>query len=321
MDWRRIARKKAEPGKPRGAYTNLDDLIRLQFKVADFSLLPTQPVSSVLSGRYGSRLRGRGLNFEELRRYQPGDDIRTIDWKVTARTKEPHVRVYSEERDRAVLLIVDQRINMFFGTRRQFKSVTAAELAAIGAWRAIGVGDRIGAIVFNDTEMAEFSPVNSQQNVMSILSAVVTYNHSLSSAAEQRPEASMFNRVLERACRLAHHDTLVVIISDFFGIDEQTERLTVQLGAHNDVLGLYPHDRTRWDPGNQKLVVSDGAREMELDFSDTTLREKMINNYLQEQERIHYFLRKISAPLLMISNDEDCADQLRRQLGVRPISH
>ena len=131
----------------------------------------------------------------------------------------------------------------------------------------------------------------------------------------------MLNRVLERACRVARHDTLVVIISDFFGIDEQTERLTVQLGAHNDVLGLYPHDPSRRDPGNSKLVVSDGSREMEIDFTDKSIRQKMVNNYLLEQERIQYFLRKISAPLLMISNDEDCADQLRRHLGVKPRSH
>ncbi len=321
MDWRRITRKKAEGKKPSGAYINLDDLIRIQFKVADFSLLPAQPVSSILAGRYASKLRGRGLNFEELRRYQPGDDIRTIDWKVTARTREPHIRVYSEERDRAVLLIVDQRVNMFFGTRRQFKSVTAAELAAIGAWRAIGVGDRIGAIVFNDTEMTEFAPVNSQQNVMSILSAVVSYNHNLSSNAEQQPNGPMLNRVLKRACQIAHHDALVVVISDFFGIDEQTERLTVQLGAHNDVLGLYPHDPSRRDPGSQKLVVGDGALEMEIDFTDKNIRRKMIENYHLEQEQIQYFLRKISAPLLMINNEEDCADQLRRMLGVRSQAH
>ena len=78
----------------------------------------------------------------------PGDDVRTMDWKVTARTRSPHVRVYTEEKDRAVLLVVDQRINMFFGTRDKLKSVTAAELAALGAWRAVEVGDRVGAVIF-----------------------------------------------------------------------------------------------------------------------------------------------------------------------------
>ena len=123
-------------------------MIRIRYKAADFSFKPVQPVNSILSGRYASRLRGRGLNFEELRRYHPGDDIRSMDWKVTARTRTPHVRVYTEEKDRSVLLIVDQRLNMFFGTRQRMKSVTALELAALGAWRALDSGDRVGMVGF-----------------------------------------------------------------------------------------------------------------------------------------------------------------------------
>lgn len=290
----------------------------MQFKVSDFSLLPSQPVTSILSGRYASRLRGRGLNFEELRRYQPGDDIRTIDWKVTARTRSPHVRVYSEERDRPVLLVVDQRINMFFGTRRKFKSVTAAEIAAIGAWRAIGVGDRIGAIVFNDEEMLEFTPRNSHRNVMSILSAVVRFNHRLSADSAVEPDETMLNRVLERAARVARHDALVVLISDFYGVDEQSEKLTAQLAVHNDVLALYPFDPTREDPGEGMITVSDGTLQMEIDFGDASKRKKMIDDYRDELHRITHFLRKISAPLLMISNEGEVSDQLRRYLGIRP---
>lgn len=321
MDWRRIARNKPAPAKPRGAYTNLDDLIRLQFRVSDFSLLPSQPVSSILSGRYTSRLRGRGLNFEELRRYQPGDDIRTIDWKVTARTRTPHVRVYTEERDRAVLLIVDQRLNMFFGSRERFKSVTAAEIAAIGAWRAVAVGDRIGAIVFNDAEILEFTPVNSQQSVMSILSALVRLNHQLSADSDVEPDESMFNRVLERASRIAHHDVLIVLISDFYGIDKVSEKLTAQLAIHNDVLALYPFDPMREEPASEKVTVSDGHLEMEIDFGDQENRRMMLDDYHDEQQQITHFLRKISAPLLMISNEGDVSDQLRTYLGIRRRSN
>lgn len=321
MDWRRIARNRVPDKKPRGAYTNLEELIRIQFKVSDFSLLPSQPVTSILAGRYASRLRGRGLNFEELRRYQAGDDIRAIDWKVTARTRDPHVRVFTEERDRAVLLIVDQRLNMFFGTRRQFKSVTAAELAAIGAWRAIGVGDRVGAIIFNDTEIAEVTPVNSQQNVMSILSAIVRFNHRLSATSGDQPSESMLNRALERAMQMVHHDALVVVISDFFGVDDSSEKQIIQLASHNDVLALYPHDPTRNDPGSGKVVVGDNRLEMELDLSATSVRKKLLDDYREEQQRIEYFLRKLSAPLLMINNEEDVGDQLRKYLGVRPQEH
>jgi uncharacterized protein (DUF58 family) len=150
VNWNRIRRQVPASKRPAGVYANLDDLIRIRFRAFDFSFRPSQPVTSVLAGRYASRLRGRGLNFEELRRYLPGDDPRTLDWKVTARTRRPHVRVYTEERDRAVLLVVDQRMSMFFGTSDRMKSVTAAELAALGAWRALDVGDRVGLVGFND---------------------------------------------------------------------------------------------------------------------------------------------------------------------------
>ena len=114
-----------------GVYVELDQLVRLQYRASGFSFLPRQPVHSLLAGRRGSRLRGRGLDFEEIRGYLPGDDIRTMDWRVTARTRKPHVRVYTEERDRPVLLVVDQRLGMFFGSRRAMKSVVAAVLEQV----------------------------------------------------------------------------------------------------------------------------------------------------------------------------------------------
>lgn len=316
MDWSRISRKAASADKPPGAYANLDDLIRIQFKARDFSFLPRQPVTSILSGRYGSKLRGRGLNFEELRRYLPGDDIRTIDWKVTARTRSPYVRVHTEEKDRSVMLIVDQRINMFFGTREKLKSVTAAELAALGAWRAVKVGDRVGAVVFDDTDIVDFRPRRSQNAVMSILGAVINKNHALRADSQVEPGPGMLNRALETALRLITHDTLVVMISDFDGVDEQTERLTARLAEHNDVLGLLVHDTMRLQPAAQSLNVTDGSQQMELNLANKRVREKLATDYSDEQAHITHFLSKLAAPLLMISNQGDVVDQIRRLLGV-----
>jgi len=316
MDWTKIRRKTATADKPAGVYANLDDLIRIQFKARDFSFLPQQPVSSILSGRYASRLRGRGLNFEELRRYQPGDDIRTMDWKVTARTRSPHVRVFTEEKDRSVLLIVDQRVNMFFGTRDKLKSVTAAELAALGAWRAVQVGDRVGAVIFNDTDLVQYRPQRSQNTVMALLGNIVQMNHALHAGTEVDPNPGMLNRALEKALQLISHDTLVVIISDFFGIDELTKGLTAQMAEHNDVLALLVHDPIRLQPATQNLTVSDGSLQMEIDLADKRVREKLADDYGDEQEQITRFLNRLAAPLLMISNEGDVVDQVRRLLGV-----
>jgi len=316
MDWSKIKRNRAASAEAPGVYADLDELIRVQFKARDFSFKPQQPVTSILSGRYASRLRGRGLNFEELRRYHPGDDIRTMDWKVTARTRTPHVRVYTEEKDRAVLLLVDQRQNMFFGSRDRLKSVTAAELAALAAWRALGVGDRIGAIIFNDTEMTEIRARRSRQNVMQILGEVVRQNHVLTADSTVPANPGQLNNALEKARVLAPHDVLVVIITDGMGTDSETERFTAGLVEHNDVLMLLVHDPVRLDPTGPRLTVSDGSLQMDLDLSDPKVSGAIADDYRNEQEEMTHFLRRLSAPLLMISNQGDVVQQVRRLLGV-----
>ena len=171
-------RKEVTKGAP-GVYVTLDELAGLEHRARGFSFLPRQPIHSLLTGRHGSRMRGRGLNFEELRGYLPGDDPRTIDWKVTARTGKPHVRVFTEERDRPGIVVVDQRKSMFFGSRLMMKSVTAAHVAALGAWRLFAGGDRVGAFVFNDETIEEIRPHRSRNAVMRILGEIVRQNHAL----------------------------------------------------------------------------------------------------------------------------------------------
>ena len=297
-------------------YTNLDRLVALKYDIRGFSYLPKQPVQSRLTGKHRSRLRGRGLDFEEVRAYSFGDDIRSIDWKVTARTRSPHVRVYTEEKDRRVLLVVDQRLNMFFGTRERTKSVTAAELAALGAWRALDVGDRVGLVAFNDSEVVDIRPQRSQQTVMSILNAVLRMNHALRVGSGAAPGPERLNEALTKAVRLVTHDALVVVISDFFGADERTGRLASQLAAHNDVLGVLVHDPARLDPARTNISVGDGMLQMPLELANRKIREKIANDYRDEQQRITQSLRKLSAPLLMISNEGDVVDQVRQLLGM-----
>ena len=318
MDWSRVKRNKTTSNKPRGPYTSLDELVRLQFKVQDFSLKPTQPVTSILSGRYGSRLRGRGLNFEELRRYLSGDDIRAIDWKVTARTRTPHVRVYSEEKDRKVLLLVDQRTNMFFGTRDKFKSVTAAEAAAIAAWRAIAAGDRVGALVFNDETILETKPGQGSRTVLSILGNIVELNHHLNKNITTSPNDEMMNRCLGSAARLAPHDILVVLITDGSGLDDTSQHWISTIGRKNDIITLLIHDPSRLELQKKPLTLSDGNRQIRVDFSNKKTRNTLQEHYAREQDQLQHFLSKLTAPLLTISNQGDTGDQLRRLLGVVP---
>ena len=316
MLYPRVKRRSSTPTNDSGVYADLDELIRLQYKATGFSFLPRQPIHSILAGQHASRLRGRGLNFEELRRYLPGDDIRNMDWKVTARTRKPHVRIYTEERDRPALLVVDQRLSMFFGSRRAMKSVVAAEAAALGAWRIFHVGDRVGAIVFDDHDIVEIAPHRSRERVMQILQSVVKKNHALRADTDLTPNAAMLNRVLERALRTAKHDYLVCLVTDAFGADAESERLVTLLSEHNDVMTAFIFDPLEAElPDAGRLVMAEGADQLEVNTSDTGLRRRFRDDFDQRLAHIQELSRKRSIPVLPIQTGEGVAEQVRTLLG------
>ena len=299
-----------------GVYASLAELVLLQHHARGFSLLPRQPVSSLLAGRHASRLRGRGLNFEEIRRYQPGDDIRQIDWKVTARTRKTYSRVYTEERERSVLLLVDQRRGMFFGSVQNMKSVTAAEFAALAAWRVVAQQDRVGALVFNDERLAEIRPQRSQATVMRILHAVVAQNRALAVGEGQAANPAMFNEALRHAERLAPHDCLVCVISDAAGHDDESRRLLTRIAQHNDVLFAFVHDPLETElPDAGRLVFGDGAQQLEVNTGDRGLRARFRDTFAATRAAGRKFLLQRETPVLPLTTSEPVADQLRRHLG------
>jgi uncharacterized protein (DUF58 family) len=305
----------AEKGEE-GVYVGLEELIALQYKARGFSFLPRQPIHSILAGRHGSRMRGRGLDFEEIRGYLPGDDPRTIDWKVTARTREPHVRVYTEERDRPAIVVVDQRIAMFFGSVLAMKSVVAAQVAALGAWRVFSAGDRIGAVVFNDTDLVEIRAQRSRQNVLQILNAVVEMNRALSVDAAVAPNPGMLNRALDGVARVAKHDYLVVIISDFDGLDYETTRLMTLLARHNDVIVTPVFDPlSKHFPERGRIVVSDGELQLDLDTAKGSVRQRLSEVGDKRMQAIMKWWEELAVPVAPLMTDRDPMDQIRELLG------
>jgi len=301
-----------------GVYANLAELTALRPLAQGFSFLPRQPVHSLLAGQHASRLRGRGLDFEEIRRYQMGDDVRQIDWKVTARTRKTHTRIFTEERERTTLLLVDQRVSMFFGSVKNMKSVTAAHAAALGAWRVVAQKDRIGALVFNDAKIEEIRPQRSNSAVMRILHAIVEQNHALSVTAGVQSNPGMFNEVLRHCDRLAKHDCLVCIISDGFGHDEESRQILTRIGRHNDVLFGFVYDPLEVDlPAAGRLVFGDGRLQLEVDTSNRGLRERYRTAFAKQRADGRNFLLHRDTPVLPLSTSESVPEQIRRQLGTR----
>jgi uncharacterized protein (DUF58 family) len=310
--------------KPRtpGVYVDLDELIALEQRGRRVSFLPRQPVHSLLSGRFASRMRGRGLNFEEIRDYRAGDDVRSIDWKVTARLQKPHVRVFNEERDRQALLVVDQRLSMFFGSRLSMKSVTAAQAAAIGAWRVLGVGDRIGAIVFNDNDLVEIKARRSRTTVLQILSAIVAQNEMLGVGRGLATAPVMLNTALEHATRRALHDATIVVISDFDGADDATRKMIGAMTQHNDVVALLVHDPLQSDlPASAAMTVTDGELQIQLEVGRDSVRKSIAEATEARLKGVFAWTRELGVPVLPLSAAEETAPQLRRLLGAMPGRH
>lgn len=303
---------------PARAYVTLDDLLRLNHRARGFSFLPRQPVHSLLAGRHASRLRGRGLEFEELRHYYEGDDVRAIDWRATARLGEPQLRVYTEERDRPVLLLVDQRLGMFFGSRHAMKSVIAAEAAALAAWRVTSLGDRIGGLVFSENGIDEIRPRARQAAVGPLFEAIVRHNGALKAGDPRPSDPALLNAALAKVPRLLPHDGLLTLITDAAGADAETVRLVTEITAHNDVLTVFVFDPLEAElPDISRVVVADAGRQIEVDSSARGLRRRFAASFAERREAIEGFSRRRAIPVVPLSTERDTADQFRELLGRR----
>ena len=298
------------------SYTNLHALVRLRYTAQGFSYLPRQSVRSLLSGRKRSRLRGRGLDFDELRHYRPGDDIRTMDWRVTNRTGKPHVRVYTEERDRPVIAIVDQRLPMFFGSQEKMKSVVAAEVAAITAWRVLEVGDRIGAILFNDERCLEVKPTRSERKVMGWLGDLADMNNELSVTPGRSSNPAALAQALQLLESSIGHDYLVVLISDFYGWDAQALKIIRSISQHNDIICSLIFDPLERDISRaNNLVVSDGRYQLQIDPHEQGLGEKFEASFESSMAHVQGELKRHRIPVVPVETSTPVSDQLREKLG------
>lgn len=301
-------------------HVDLAHLRSLEASARGLNFLPRQPAHSVLNGRHRSRLRGRGLNFEEMRDYQRGDDVRAIDWKATARTGKPHVRVFAEERDRPALLVIDQRMSMFFGSVLNMKSVTAAEAAAAVAFAILAQGDRVGGIVFNDEQVVEVAPRRSRRAVYKLLAETAEMNQALHADRDIVQRPGLLNDVLAAVARMGGHDQLIVVFSDMSGMDKQTRRRVAGLAAHNDLVIALTFDPSARNLNvNQPLVVGAGGRQAEADFSAPAVREAFGGFYARRLDSILRWQQEINLSVLPLSTGESTAAQLRTLMGRRAL--
>lgn len=297
-------------------YTELTDLQRLRFSAHGYSFTAAQPVNSILAGNNVSKLRGRGLNFEELRHYRPGDDIRAMDWKVTRRTGKPHIKVYTEERERNIYLLVDQRQSMFFGSQDTMKSVMAAEVAALIAWTISETGDRLGALVFNDQTVNAVTPRRGKPHVLHVLNTIVEYNHALAARYQEEDASDSINKPLTKVNQLSHHNGLVIIITDGIGWTEQSTTLVKNLRRHNEVIACHIYDPLEINlPHMENMVVSDGEKQIQFSSKDQKIRSDFSTHRDEKVSAFTLMAKKYRIPVLPFSTDKASDKQLRKMLG------
>ncbi len=245
-------------------------------------------IKSRQSGNYVSHVKGRGMEFDETRLYQPGDDIRSIDWRVTARTGKPHTKLYREERERPVFISVDNRAAMHFATRGVFKSVQAAKLAALLAWLAQHHGDRVGGQIYSDLRCLELKPQNGRH-------AVLRFFNALLQPLNGETEATTLQQVIARLARHVRPGSLIYLISDFRGFNEQIATQIAKMALHCDIVMLLVYDPLESAlPGQGRYRFTDTVNDVWIDTCDRS-------RILTYQQRFHHHRQQL----------RDLADKMR----------
>ena len=290
------------------------DLVGLRPRAAGLSLDASLSTRVGRSGVRVSRLRGRGMEYSESRIYLPGDDIRRIDWRVTARTGRPHTKLFHEERDRPVLFVVDLGDHMRFGTRGAFKSVVAAEAASLLAWAAAQGGDRVGGIVLRGEHAAESRIRGGQRGALALIRALA----GVGSETEAPVIGGDIEDALARAHRVVRPGSLVVAISDFSGSRDSTDRHLARLREHNDLLCVWVHDRLEAvPPPPARYPIGDGRRTATLDTRSGEVVRAVARRFEGIETRITSACERTGAMLVRIRCGDDVRGMLRDALATR----
>lgn len=253
--------------EPQGPYTELNSLLLCRLAARNLALPERLPVRNAAAGRSRTRLRGRGMEFSEIRQYQPGDDVRSIDWRVTARAQKPYTKLYSEERQRSVFLLVDQRAGMFFGSQQCFKSVYAAQLAALLGWMAAQNGDRVGAMIAHHQGTEDIRPRGSQHAMLALINRLHARNHQLQSPAPAPAETGILQLLADCVQALKPGATLL-LISDCADWSPECQKYLALLARHCDIMLIHLFDPLEQQlPAQANLAIASGNQQVALTAS------------------------------------------------------
>jgi uncharacterized protein (DUF58 family) len=259
------------------------------------------------------------MEFDESRPYQPGDDPRSIDWRVTARSTTAYTKLFREERERPVLVVVDLRANMHFATKGCFKSVNASRAAALLSWAAHHRGDRLGGLIFGDTTHRELKPRLGRQAALRYVHELVAHpdwdNRERSPGSD---DEAPLTQAMSALRRVARPGSLVVILSDFLGFARAAQSYLSSVARHNEVLAVFlndPFERQLPPPGHYRLVSRDD--ELAIDTYAKGARRDYRQAFEERRHELEAFCQRYGVHLMPLSTEDDPVTALQTALGRR----
>ena len=295
---------------------SLAELVRLQAEARALKLPSAMPVRSRQAGLKRSPRRGRGMAFAEVRQYQPGDDIRSIDWRVTARRQEPHTKLYEEERERPVLLLCDLGPSLFFGSSGAYKQVRAAQVTAMLAWLALWGGDQVGGIIFNGDNLVVQRPARRKKSVLRLLDTVAHMQHFPGAEPATGANGADLDTALAEARRVAHTGSRIMLVSDFLGLTDQTSRLLGSLARHNTVSALRITDPLEQQlPTSGRFAVAGPEGPVWFDASNRRFRQAWEDKVAHHEHRFRECFRTAGIIPATLLTTDDPARALQPLLG------
>jgi uncharacterized protein (DUF58 family) len=295
-----------------GTRATLAELVACHHDARDLAITPPRTARAPLAGGYRSAVHGRGIEFDEVRAYQPGDDVRTIDWRVTARAGRPYSKLFREERERSVVVLLDTGASMHFGTRRRFKSVAAARAAALVAWSAFDGGDRVGGLVLG--ERAVWMPPRRRQDHMArLLGAFAT-----GTEAEPERATAKLADALAQLRRVTTAGSSVFVVSDFYGFGDEARAHLTAIARTSDVTCVLVYDRLEQSPPPPGLYRFTDGRHMVVHSADgEDWRSAYAAHFAARVKSLQDFCRKPHVSLILLRADADAAEPLRRAERVK----
>jgi uncharacterized protein (DUF58 family) len=277
-------------------------------------LPPAKSLWTSISGQHQSKQLGRGMDFAEVRKYQSGDDIRSIDWRVTARTGKPHTKLFTEEREKPVIIYVDLSTSMQFGSQLMLKAIQAAHLSSLTAWLAMLQNDRVGAVIDLGDEFVELKPQSRQRGVLLLLQKLVESQEKMRAkpSIDAMQRRQHFEQCINSLTRLSPKGSDVILISDFVHYHPNIDPLLTQLRKHNMLRMMHIYDPLECGETEFRGIelIGDFTSSRWVNFSAKLTRSSIKKAFESQKDSLELLSERLQIPYHQISTDTPLLKQL-----------